>query len=742
MADTLEQILAELKKINQTTKTNQDATKETNEQLKTSADLLEQQNKQYEEINKQIEAELKLQNKLTQQLQDADEEQTKLIKEKIKFSKEYTRSLKNQTKESEKFAKTFGRVKQVFGAVTKAAQKYNQTITKTTGIDFTQIFSYESAREAALSLDELGKSILKVGGISGDFRKDIEKTQKSMQEFGVTNQDVADSTTLLINSMSRFTLASSQQRTALRRTVLQLQKAKNAGAEAATSMELLSTVFGESNNEVNMLTKQMAASGEAMGIPPQKMLAAFAAAAPRLAVLGGDIRREFMRMAATAKVTGAEFSSLVQISQGFDTFEEAAKKTSQLNAMFGTQLNSVELLRMESDEQRIAFIKNQLLMQGQTIESIGKFGRLSLSRILGTDVKTLRQAFRDVGKEIDETARKGEAADVGTFEGQLNKAISVRDKLQATINSLKNMIGKTLVPALEDLSKGLMGKDFQNNMNEAAKTVGDFYAKITKAGEEAAKNIGAEIAKVAGTQTAADMFLGPLAGLLGDLGLGALLMRRGGGGTSTPNVSGGGGSGPKPLKSARNIRGTPADKIKVPKRPMPDLSRMNKPAPFMEKLFKRLRVPPSVIRGARNPQALLAVLATALVGGGLYAAREEGLFGEEFGGYKGEQRVVDTTGIPGYGDIGVPESIARPVVPEVPPMLAAPPATPTVPTTTTTTSKEGVSTMATQIAAEVAKSFNPVINMTAYVGDKQTTVRLVKDALNSSYPLGRATNGG
>jgi hypothetical protein len=98
----------------------------------------------------------------------------------------------------------------------------------------------------------------------------------------------------------------------------------------------------------------------------------------------------------------------------------------------------------------------------------------------------------------------------------------------------------------------------------------------------------------------------------------------------------------------------------------------------------------------------------------------------------------------GSGGVSLPPvSLQRdPSMPYVPPMLARAPATPTVPTTTTTTSKEGVSTMATQIAAEVAKSFNPVINMTAYVGDKQTTVRLVKDALNSSYPLGRATNGG
>jgi hypothetical protein len=732
MADTLEQILAELKKINQTTKTNQDATKETNEQLKTSADLLEQQNKQYEEINKQIEAELKLQNELTQQLQDADEEQTKLIKEKIKFSKEYTRSLKNQTKESEKFAKTFGKVKQVFGAVTKAAQKYNQTITKTTGIDFTQIFSYDSAREAALSLDELGKSILKVGGISGDFRKDIEQTQKSMQEFGVTNQDVADSTIMLINSMSRFTLASSEQRAALRRTVLQLQKAKNAGAEAATSMDLLTTVFGESNNEVDMLTKQMAASGEAMGIPPQKMLAAFAAAAPRLAVLGGDIQREFMRMSATAKVTGAEFSSLIQISQGFDTFEEAAKRTSQLNAMFGTQLNSVELLRMESDEQRIAFIKNQLMMQGQTIESIGKFGRLSLSRILGTDVKTLRQAFRDVGKEIDETARKGEEADVSAYQKQLNTAITIRETLQSTINSLKNMIGEALVPALEGVSKNLMNKDFQTSMKNTADYLGSIYSTITKAGSMAAQAGGAGIAAAAGTKEAIDMTVGPTVSLIGDVisalglaGFGGQLYnfidRVKNGRTKTPSSPG----GPKPRMGPS-----------MPKGPKPPIPRI--PAPSLGVLGSTVLPILALGAAALGMQEFAEYMENQVD----TIALSKGLRGpitlEEMGlqPLPGEQI--------GSGGVSLPPvSLQRdPSMPYVPPMLARAPATPTVPTTTTTTSKEGVSTMATQIAAEVAKSFNPVINMTAYVGDKQTTVRLVKDALNSSYPLGRATNGG
>jgi hypothetical protein len=89
-------------------------------------------------------------------------------------------------------------------------------------------------------------------------------------------------------------------------------------------------------------------------------------------------------------------------------------------------------------------------------------------------------------------------------------------------------------------------------------------------------------------------------------------------------------------------------------------------------------------------------------------------------------------GVPTGRGVSAPKSPPAPVAAE----------NKTTASSTSEAQNNPVNDIADQIADRIIKSFNPVINMTAYVGDKQTTVRLVKDALNSSYPLGRATSGG
>ena len=103
-----------------------------------------------------------------------------------------------------------------------------------------------------------------------------------------------------------------------------------------------------------------------------------------------------------------EVNTLLGIAQGFDTFESAARKTAQLNAMFGTQLNSVQLLNAEEGE-RIEMIKQQLALTGRTVDMLGRFEIKSLAQILGTDDQNVRMLLRDttdVMGELDEAIQK------------------------------------------------------------------------------------------------------------------------------------------------------------------------------------------------------------------------------------------------------------------------------------------------------------------------------------------------
>jgi hypothetical protein len=733
MANTLEEILAELKKIN---KASEDATNiadKTKKQIKSSTEALKEQNQQYEEINKAIKDELALQKQLKKEIDEAAESEKKALKEKLKFSKEYTKSLREQTKAYQNSKKFAAGAKKGIDLLVKAWKGYNAAVATATGVDFQKVFSYTGAREAGLALNDLGKSITKVGGLAGDFQKDIIKTTEELKDFAILNEDVADSTKMLINSMSRFTLVSSEQRRAIRTTVLQLQKARNAGSEAASSMDILNTVFGKSAEESNELTLQLSAAGEAMGIPPQKMLAAFAQASPRLAVLGGDIRREFLKIAATAKATGAEFSSIIQISEGFDTFEEAARRTSQLNAMFGTQLNSVQLLRMESDEQRIAFIKNQLMMQGQTLESIGKFGRLSLAKILGTDVKTLRQAFRDVGKEVDMAVQKAEQTDVNDYMQRLKDAMSIKDETAAAMQSLENAIANNLIPALEMVPETLRGikEDLKSTLEFVGKAQRDLLQEVLGTVPKTAKAVA--LGQAAEDQLDIRSKTGTLGfdwmpdwakklvslayqnkGTLGGIALGALL--RGGGGAA---ATAGAGAATGGIMAGIGSAGLAVEGfiVSLASAMMPILATAaglvgpgvavlgaNKFAEYMENQIDTV----AMSKGLRGPITL-----------------------EEMGlqPLPGEQIGSGGASLP-------PVSIARGSYGAIhPPAMIA--SEPTAPTQTTSAAYEGAS-----VVDQVAKALqNVTINVHAQIGDKEikdVVTKTAVDAVNKSYPLDRA----
>ena len=73
------------------------------------------------------------------------------------------------------------------------------------------------------------------------------------------------------------------------------------------------------------------------------MIQDFTAVADNLAVFGDRSIDVFKGLAAQAKATGMEVSSLVALAESFNQFDKAADSASKLNAVLGTQLSTLQL---------------------------------------------------------------------------------------------------------------------------------------------------------------------------------------------------------------------------------------------------------------------------------------------------------------------------------------------------------------------------------------------------------------
>jgi len=132
----------------------------------------------------------------------------------------------------------------------------------------------------------------------------------------------------------------------------------------------------------------------------------FKAAAPQLAVYGKEAGRVFEGLAKQAKATGVAMSSLLAITAQFDTYEGAAQAAGKLNAVLGTQINSIDLL-LATDEERIAMLKEAAASTGMAWSEMGKFQQMAIANAAGiTDMAEAAKLFGNEQENMTEEEKK------------------------------------------------------------------------------------------------------------------------------------------------------------------------------------------------------------------------------------------------------------------------------------------------------------------------------------------------
>jgi hypothetical protein len=179
----------------------------------------------------------------------------------------------------------------------------------------------------------------------------------------------------------------------------------------------------------------------------------FQAALPTLAVYGDRSQEVFKGLAAAAKVAGVEMNKLLGLAGKFDTFASAADTTGKLNAILGTQMSAVDLLR-QSEEQRIETLIANMQAQGRSFKDMDRFTQKAIAAAAGID--DLAEAQRIFGMDIGQFKNYQDAMSKSAevqkkFEDAVQATIPIQEKFK--LIAAEFAIG--VIPILESIHGAL-----------------------------------------------------------------------------------------------------------------------------------------------------------------------------------------------------------------------------------------------------------------------------------------------
>ena len=170
---------------------------------------------------------------------------------------------------------------------------------------------------------------------------------------------------------------------------------------------------GAGMNELNEMFKIGSKEARAYGLPVNDVLRDIGDAPDILARFGVANRKEFAVSAAKARSYGLSIKDLTSaFGKQLDTFEGSSMAASKLNAIFGTNINSLKLMMEHDPTKRMEMLRSSLLRQGKSWEKLSVSERNVITQTLGVDEATAQLALSSdsVRKSLEAQAIKKKQA--------------------------------------------------------------------------------------------------------------------------------------------------------------------------------------------------------------------------------------------------------------------------------------------------------------------------------------------
>ena len=389
--------------------------------------VLEQQQKQLDKLEEQKETRSKIISLLKDQLVEGGKlarykdievksgktlnallEEDSLTREEIKditekflaYNEEVLSIQRKVTNHTDKMAKSFGLASKFsetsLGSMMETAKQMGQMGREGVSLDgiigkaFGQSFNLlnifgsivDTIKDMVIQLDSVGKKLGASTGMGNVFQSQIMTTFDATVRGGGTMEEASAAIGSLATGFSKFNPQAEKTNELLATTVVRLGKIGVGGDQAAKTMDFFVRSLRLTEKTAADLTVELAQMGQQMGLTSSQIISDFQAVSQDLAIYGTNSIEVFKDLEAQAKATGMQISSLVTIAKQFDTFDAAADKVAQLNAVLGTQLSTIELMNMSYDE-RVNLIRQEVSFAAGNLEDLDQYTQQFIAQALG-----------------------------------------------------------------------------------------------------------------------------------------------------------------------------------------------------------------------------------------------------------------------------------------------------------------------------------------------------------------------
>jgi len=231
---------------------------------------------------------------------------------------------------------------------------------------------------------------------------------------------------------------------------------------------------GEASGDIlTEITNQASAVGNAVGVPLKEMAHGIREVKKDMYTFTDMTVEGAARMVASLNQLGMSLDTFKNLMQPFRDFDSAATKMGDLSAMFGVQMDAMEMMYLanEDEEQFLHKMREQLLDQGLDVESMSKTRQRALADQLGMGVREMKM-FMATGQQFadqsdlqaasQEGATRTQAEAMETLNSSMIKATrSVEDMEKASQHLVAAFSGPSLIKHTENIGA------FQNKIIEA-----------------------------------------------------------------------------------------------------------------------------------------------------------------------------------------------------------------------------------------------------------------------------------
>ena len=434
-----------------------------------------------EEAVKSLNIALGAQTKTLEDLQKDLDETNKSTKESQKTANKYERSIDSLGRKLVIFGKG-PLVQQVLGFrelgtelanSEEAQQNFRQAILDT--VNITNIAGNllnvvaDSTFTLVLALDAASTAFAAATGFGDQFNQTMRDAQQQGNSLGVTMDGAGKATQSLAAGFTNFVNISPAAQASLVSNVAQLERIGVSADTSAGLINFFNQNLGMTAEEGVRVTKELSMVGRQLGISAGQITKDFQAALPTLAVYGDRSLEVFKGLASAAKVAGVEVGKLLGLAGKFDTFASAAETTGKLNAILGSQMSAVDLLR-QSEEGRIETLIASMQAQGRSFGDMDRFTQKAIAAAAGID--DLAEAQRIFGMDLSQFRNYQEEMDRSAevqrkFEEAVQATIPIQEKFKLIAAEFAVGVG----PILE-------------NIHGALDTVLNFFGSLDKETQE------------------------------------------------------------------------------------------------------------------------------------------------------------------------------------------------------------------------------------------------------------------